>query len=154
MSSPNQRVIVLVGLPGAGKSTWLARQGVEALSSDAMRLLLRGDVADQSVNSEVFALLRQLVRQRLQLGVPVTYIDATNLTRRERRQWIKIADWFGASCEAIFFDESVETCLERNQKRPRVVPEAVIWRMAGRLTPPEPPEGFAMVQVVSSSLER
>jgi predicted kinase len=117
-------------------------------------MLLRGDVADQSVNAEVFALLRQLVRQRLQLGVSVTYIDATNLTRRERRQWIKIADWYGASCEAIYFDEPIETCLQRNLKRERVVPEAVIWRMAGRLTPPEPHEGFALVQVVSSSQEQ
>lgn len=63
------------------------------MSSDAMRLLLRDDENDQTIHGTVFAVLRRLLRLRLELGAAESYIDATNLTKRERRQWIKIADW-------------------------------------------------------------
>jgi predicted kinase len=40
-----QRLVLLVGLPGCGKSTWIERQGVTALSSDEMRRRLAHDSA-------------------------------------------------------------------------------------------------------------
>lgn len=148
MCSPKQRVYVLVGLPAAGKSTWLARRGVTALSSDAMRLLLRDNEADQTIHAQVFALLRRLLQMRLELGAAASYIDATNLTRRERRQWIKLADWYGAECVAVYFDTPLAVCLERNAGRARVVPGEAMERLAKRLSPPELAEGFASIEVV------
>lgn len=154
MSSPKQRVYVLVGLPASGKSTWLAERGVTALSSDAMRLLLRDNEADQTIHGQVFAVLRRLLRLRLELGAAESYIDATNLNRRERRQWIKLADWYGAECVAVYFDVPLAVCLERNAARQRVVPVEAMERLAARLTPPELGEGFSAIQVVPSSRAR
>ena len=74
------RIVVLVGLPGSGKSTYLERLGVTALASDAVRGLLADDQTDQSIHIEVFATLRYLLRRRLALERPVTYVDATHLT--------------------------------------------------------------------------
>ena len=74
------RLVVLVGLPGSGKSTWAAAQTEAALSSDEMRRLLADDPTDQSIHRRVFAALRYLARARHEIGRPVTYIDATNLT--------------------------------------------------------------------------
>jgi predicted kinase len=153
MSSPKQRVYVLVGLPAAGKSTWLAERGVAALSSDAMRFLLRDDEADQTIHGVVFAELRRLLRRRLELGAAASYIDATNLTRKERRQWIKIADWYGAECVALYFAVPLAVCLERNAARQRVVPVEAMERLAKRLVPPELTEGFAAIEVVPTLRE-
>jgi predicted kinase len=142
------RIVLLVGLPGSGKSTYLERLGVKALSSDAVRGLLADDETDQSIHREVFATLRYLLRRRLALLRPVTYLDATHLTVRERRPYVKMGQLYGCAVEAIFFDVPLEVCRERNRGRRRMVPEDVLERMAAKLTPPTIEEGFSAVTVV------
>ena len=145
------RIVVLVGLPGSGKSTYLARLGAPALSSDAIRKLLADDETDQGANDRVFQTLRYLLRHRLALGRPVTYIDATNLTPEERRVYLGIGQSFGCQVEAVFFDVPLEVCRQRNAGRHRVVPEEALERLAGRLVPPSQEEGFDRVTVVKET---
>jgi predicted kinase len=151
---PNQNVtvVLLVGLPGSGKSTYAANcsaaTGAAVLSSDEIRRLLSDDPANQTIHKRVFAMKRSLLRHRLQLKRPVTYLDATHLTRSERRPYLKLAALYDATIEAVFFDVPLDECQRRNRNRDRVVPELVIERMAKRLEPPSIEEGFARVIVV------
>jgi high-affinity nickel-transport protein len=55
-------------------------------------------------------------------------------------------------CEAVFFDVPLEECLRRNALRERRVPEAAIRAMVDRIQPPDPTEGFALIQSGDSSL--
>jgi len=146
---PPCKIVLAVGLPGSGKSTYFERIGVNAISSDALRLQLADDPADQTIHRRVFRALRYLLRQRLELGRPATYIDATNLTVKERRRYIKVARDYRCEIEALYFDVSPEICKARNTSRPRVVPPEAIDRMAARLTRPTTAEGFIRVQIVS-----
>ena len=139
---------MLVGLPGSGKSTYLSQLGVTAISSDEIRRLLTDDPANQTIHRKVFALVRLIVRRRLELRMPVTYVDATNLVPWERRPYIKLAELYGAEPEAIYFDVPLQVCQERNRGRSRVVPDEALERMAAQMVPPMRDEGFIRVTVL------
>src|SRR5512147_395759 len=143
-----KKIVVLVGLPGSGKSTYLERLGITPLSSDAVRHLLVDDATDQTIHRQVFAVLRYLVRHRIALGRPLTFVDATHLTPRERRPYLKMGQLYDCVVEALFFDVPLEVCKERNRGRSRIVPEDVMERMAAKLVPPATDEGFSTVTVV------
>ena len=142
------RIVVLAGLPGSGKSTYLAGLGVTGLSSDAIRGWLIDDETDQSIHDRVFETLRYLLRQRLLLGRAVTYIDATNLRPEERHPYLAIGKSYGCEIEAVFFDVPLEVCRARNAARHRVVPDDALIKMATRLVPPTLEEGFTRVTVI------
>jgi len=146
------KLIITVGLPGSGKSTYLARLGVNAISSDEIRLLIADDPHDQSMNARIFAAVRYLIRQRVAAGRPVTYVDATHLTLWERKPYVQLAQRYGCELEALFFDVPIETCIARNQARDRIVPEDAIRKMASRLIAPSKKEGFTRVKAIKPQM--
>jgi predicted kinase len=146
--SPRGYVVLTIGLPGSGKTTWYKRRGVTPLSSDLLRNILFDDIAEQRYQGLVFSTLRSLLRARLIAKMPWNYVDATNLSPHERRQWIKMAKSFGYEVQAVFFDVPLAVCLERNSKRDRQVTDEVMHKMAERLRPPAFKEGFDKITVV------
>lgn len=140
-----KRIVLAIGLPGAGKSAWFARRGIVPLSSDRLRELLWGDPADQRLPHFVFDALRYLLRLRLLGGMRTCYVDAVNLTRRDRRPFFALARNFGCAVDALWFDIPLEECLRRNRLRERRVPEDAILRMARRFQPPTTREGFRRI---------
>ncbi len=141
-------ITLAVGLPGSGKSTYFARRGIHPLSSDTLRLWLLDDETDQSAQPLIFLTLRGLLQTRLRLGRKRNYVDATNLTPRERRPYFQLAAQYGYRMHAVYFDVPLATCLKRNQRRHRKVPRAVMERMARRLAPPSRSEGFTKILTV------
>src|SRR5579864_4664107 len=145
---PKGVVVLAIGLPGSGKTTWFKRRGVTPLSSDMLRSILFDDITEQRYQSLVFSTLRSLLRARLIAKMPWNYVDATNLSPHERKQWIKMAKSFGYEVQAVFFDVPLAVCMERNSKRDRQVTDDVMHKMAERLKPPTFKEGFEKITVV------
>jgi predicted kinase len=141
-------VILAIGLPGSGKSSWFKRHKISPLSSDMLRALLFDDPTEQRFQDLVFSNLRSMLKARLIARRPLNYVDATNLTPHERQNWIKLAQDYGYDVQAVYFDVPVDVCLERNQRRERVVAEDVMRRMAAKLRPPTFEEGFSKITVV------
>jgi len=146
--TPKGVVVLAIGLPGSGKSSWFKRHNVVPLSSDLVRSLLFDDVREQRFQDLVFSNLRSMLKARLIARRPMNYVDATNLTPQERQHWIKLAKDYQYEVHAVFFDVPLEVCIERHERRDRVVPEDVMRRMAAKLKPPAFEEGFAKITVV------
>ena len=81
--SPKGYVVLAIGLPGSGKTTWFKRRGVTPLSSDMLRSILFDDITEQRYQGLVFSTLRSLLRARLIAKMPWNYVDATNLSPHE-----------------------------------------------------------------------
>ncbi len=146
--TPRGFVVLAIGLPGSGKTTWFKRRSVTPMSSDMLRTILFDDITEQRYQGLVFSTLRSLLRARLIAKMPWNYVDATNLSPHERRQWIKMAKSFGYDVQAVFFDVPLAVCMERNSKRDRQVSDEVMQKMAERLRPPSFKEGFSKITVV------
>ena len=148
-AQPSKGTVVLaIGLPGSGKSSWFKRHDIRPLSSDLLRELLFDDAQEQRFQDLVFSNLRSMLKARLVARRPVNYVDATNLTPHDRHSWIKLAKDYGYEVHGLYFDVPVELCLERNQKRDRVVAEDIMRKMAGKLKAPTFEEGFSKIIVV------
>jgi predicted kinase len=156
-------LILLIGLPGSGKSTWAAqfvaqRPGYRWVSTDDIRQRLYGDAAEQGDWLQIWQAVVQdwqtsadAVAQGLLQGV---VYDATNVRRRYRRSAIAIARQCGFThLTAHWFDLPLEVCLQRNRQRSRQVPEEIVLRMHRQLmgAPPTLAEGFD--QLVRLGLE-
>jgi predicted kinase len=146
--APKGTVVLAIGLPGSGKSSWFKRNNINPLSTDMLRTILFDDATEQRFQDLVFSNLRSMLKARLIARRPLNYVDATNLTPQERSGWIKLAKDFGYEVQAVYFDVPVEVCLERNQRRERVVDDAILRRMAAKLKAPGFEEGFTKITVV------
>jgi protein phosphatase len=140
-----------VGAAGSGKSTFAARcfHPTEVLSSDAARAMVSDDEGDQTASAAAFAVLRFIATRRLSRG-RLTVVDATNVQRRHRAEFLRLAARFRRPAVALVFDLPLEVCLERNRSRPRMVEEAAVieqWHDLARPVERLREEGFAAVHV-------
>lgn len=147
-------LILLIGLPGSGKSSLAQQLLVEDLrrqliSSDAIRRQIFGDEAIQGawllIWREVERQLQQAVIQIARGVASAAIYDATNAQRRHRREVITLARATGfTKITGLWLDTPVWLCLARNKKRTRSVPDDVIFRMHRQLrdAPPSLLEGL------------
>lgn len=121
--------LILIGAPGAGKSTWAARHfpADAIVSSDRMRQLVSGDESNQAATPAAMRVLTAIVEGRLEHRQTVV-VDATN-ARPDQRQDLIDAGWrYNCPPIAVVFDVPLAVCLDRNQQRPqpRRVPEPFV----------------------------
>jgi predicted kinase len=136
-----QELVVMVGLQGSGKSTWVA----EHLA--ATHVVVSKDHWPRARHRE--ARQRRVVAGLLAEGAAVV-VDNTNPSPVERAPLVELAAAAGVPVRAVFLDTPVELCRERNDARTgrARVPLVGIHGTAARLAPPTTDEGFADVQVV------
>ncbi len=127
---PDSKVLILtVGLPRSGKSTWSRKQGHPVVCPDAIRLAMHGRPFVPSAERLVWASAHLMVESLFLAGHPVVILDATNVTRKRRDEWRSTA----YSLCFHHVDTPLETCLQRAD----VVnfPRGVVERMAREFEP-------------------
>lgn len=136
------KFIMLVGLPGSGKSTYAnsLKNKYRIHSSDKIREEL-GDINDQSKNMKVFEILHKRIKDDLENGKNVCY-DATNLSRKRRIAFIRELKHIPCKKECVLIATPFEECLKQNSNRDRIVPEEVLYKMYKSFQIPCEQEGF------------
>ncbi|WP_232828423.1 LLM class flavin-dependent oxidoreductase [Kribbella monticola] len=124
---PSPCVVVLVGPGAAGKSTWAAERFAADLivSSDRLRALVGAGEDDLAASTDAFALLEEVVRQRVGRGL-TTVIDTLGLDRERRRNWLALAREHGMPCVVVAFETPAEECRRRNRERAKRIPADVL----------------------------
>ncbi|WP_430711860.1 AAA family ATPase [Nodosilinea sp. AN01ver1] len=156
-------LLMLVGVPGSGKSTWardfvLAHPRYRIVSTDTIRATLYGN---ETIQGDWRQIWHQVVVQWQQSIAAIqrgelegVIYDATNARRRNRREAIAAARHLGFAPIALgWFDVPLSLALERNRGRSQPVPIDIIATMHRQLqgAPPSVAEGVDQVLLLPSA---
>lgn len=151
-------LLVTRGIPGSGKSTFLAEQGLDmyTLSPDAIRLMLASPqltldgqtTMPSRQDAMVWRLLHEMLEQRMTRG-ETTVVDATHTTPNYFKTYGELCRKYRYRLVVIdFADVPLAVCQERNRGRPshKVVPSSVLERMHRRLQQSSLPKWVTVVR--------
>jgi predicted kinase len=129
---PTPECVILVGLPGAGKSTFYRD-----------RFASHVHISKDAYSSNKQARQDTALRQALARGRSAV-IDNTNVTVEERAEVMAIAREFGARVIGYYIEATTSEAVARNERRmgKEKVPKVAIFTRAKRLVPPALGEGF------------
>ena len=150
---PDPALVVLVGPSGSGKSTWAAQhyRQQEVVSSDALRAIAGSGEFDLDASADAFALLHQIVAARARRGLTVV-VDTLGLDPDLRDRFREQGRAAGLPCVAVVFETNATVCRERNSRRERPVPAAVLGQQLanfGRVREAIGNEGWDQVRIVA-----
>ena len=148
--------IMLVGVPGVGKSTYAKKLVKEVpncvhISSDKIRLDLWNDENCQKEPDKVFTKMHEETLLALERGNSVIY-DATSVKRKDRLSILsKLPKYVRKDCIVVW--APIEVCIERDKSRKeRTVGETVITKMLKWFEAPFYDEGFDSIVVYTSDV--
>ena len=142
-------LILVCGVPGCGKSTFLSQfkgdKNTKIISRDEIRFsLLKENEPYFLHEKEVCQILWDKINTSLNDGYDV-YVDQTSLTPNSRSFLLSHITAHYDNCVIIWFNIPEQICLERNENRKNsraYVPRGVIRRMSCQMVPPYLEEGF------------
>lgn len=111
-------LIILVGLPRSGKTTWAKAQGHPIVNRDAIRLALHGQAFILEAEAMVTAVEELMVTALFRAGHDTVIVDATHITLERRLRWTKSStcpnmDW---NTKYEIFSTPPEVCTVRAVK--------------------------------------
>jgi len=141
-------VILMCGLPGAGKDSWIANNipDWKVVSLDDIREQL--DITPTDNQGQVITHAKELARTYLREQIPFVW-NATNITRQTRRQLVDLFTSYRACVRLVYCEAPWDDLMARNQERVDKVPRKVITNFANRLQIPDLTEAHQVDFVIS-----
>lgn len=153
-------LVILRGAMGAGKSTWLKENGLEAytLSPDTIRLMysspqMQPDEFEYTITQKnddaVWSLLFEILEKRMQKG-EFTIIDATHSRQSDFSQYNALCETYRyRRCYIDFTDVPIEVCKAQNMHRLpayKRVPSTAIDKCYARFETQKAPNSWLKIE--------
>lgn len=142
------QVVLMCGLPGAGKNHWIAANVPElpVISMDEIRAARKIAPTDDqgAVRQEALERARSYLRQ----GESFVW-NATNLDAQRRGQLIRLFDDYKARVRIVYVEASAARLRAQNRSREAVVPEKVIQSMMRMWQVPDATEAHRVDYVIA-----
>lgn len=129
-------VILLSGLPGTGKDTWIQKYQKEypMVSLDEFRKQMH--ISPKEAQGAVIHAAKEQAMEYLRKKQRFVW-NATNITALIREKQVRLFERYHASVRIVFLETKWEEGIRRNQQRIQEVPEQVMDDMLRNLVPPE-----------------
>lgn len=123
-----KKLILTIGLPRSGKSTWAKKQNIPIVNPDSIRLALHGHPYISESENFVWSIAYLMAKALFIAGHDQIIIDATNTTDKRRKIWINEFP----SYKIIYklFDTSKEVCIKRAKECDRLDLIPIIEKMS------------------------
>jgi len=144
-------LVVLVGIPGCGKSTLAARYPATwRVCLDEYRLAATDDMTDQSATPVAAQIQGLLLDARLARG-RTTVVDSTNVFAHVRAGLLARARYWRRPAVAVLFDVPLAAAHAQNAGRERIVPPHVLDDLQAHVPTVDEllAEGFTAVRLAS-----
>lgn len=153
------RLIVLCGPPGSGKSTWIKRNESRfgkhiVVSRDEIRFKMVAPNEEYfSREGEVFAEFIKEIKEGINSDLDTVIVDATHINEASRGKLLRSIGMDLRKVDtvsAVYIKVSLKTAIERNKKRigtRSFVPETAIHNMYSNFTIPSHEEGFDTITI-------
>lgn len=130
-------IIILVGIQGAGKSTFYQKHFVDTHVRVNLDML-RSRNKERIFITSCFAMSQKFV------------VDNTNPTKADRAPYIALAKYFKYKVIGYYFDVSIAECIERNKSRKQPIPIIGLHATNNKLQLPVLEEGYDQIFYVNN----
>jgi predicted kinase len=112
----NQLLILTLGLPQSGKSTWALQSAHPIVNRDAIRKTIGGSIRYFKEEKRVNEIEEMMTDSLFNAGHHTVVIDATHLKKKYRDRWIKFGEERGLRIYIYKFLTSLEVCQARARR--------------------------------------
>ncbi|MGN8067460.1 AAA family ATPase [Mucilaginibacter sp. 22184] len=146
---PAFEVILLSGLPGAGKDTFIKKTypDMPVISLDKLRNEQGVLPTDQAGNGRVVQAAKELARVYLRKQQSFVW-NATNTTAQMRMQLIELFNTYKARTHIVYIEVPYAQLHQQNQDRDAIVPHAAMEKLIYKLEVPKLWEAHRVTYVI------
>ena len=146
---PEMEVVLMSGLPGAGKDSYIKRnfKNMPVISLDSLREKMKIAPDDKSGNGQVIQAAKEDARVMLRAKKGFVW-NATNTTRQMRAQLIEFFMSYNAAVKIVYVEAPYHLLHKQNKNREADVPQSVLEKLIRKLEIPAPWEAHEVEYVV------